>query len=177
MKLRLPSRLSWKLLAAILPLVILGVSVIVWLQYNMARREIMNAIGKETQFLAQRTAAGLDELLDQRQRDLFTLAETPLIADYYRNVEFQLNDEAEAYRKELERYLRNFSERNRVYAQILYLDREGREVCAIRMRARTIFSMLARPGPAGGGPPPSRTWRAWGRSSITRCRSITSFRS
>ncbi|HAZ08958.1 MAG TPA: hypothetical protein DCZ01_10685 [Elusimicrobia bacterium] len=135
MRLRLPSRLSWKLLASILPIVILGVSVIVWLQYSMARRELLSAVDKEMQFLAQRTAAGLDDFLDQRRRDLFTLAETPLIADYYRNVDFQLDDEAEAYRKELERYLRNFADRNGVYAQILYLDRRGREVCAIRSRA------------------------------------------
>lgn len=94
----------------------------------------MGAIRKETQFLARRTATGIDELLDQRRRDLFTLAETPLIADYYRNVDFHLDDEAEVYRKELERYLRNFYERNGVYSQILYLDAQAREVCAVRPR-------------------------------------------
>ena len=158
MRLRLPSRLSWKLLAAILPLVVVGVSVIVWFQYNMARREILSAVAKETQFLAQRTAAGLEDLLEQRRRDLFTLAETPLLADYYRNVDYKLDDEAEAYRKELERYLRNFSERNGIYAQILYLDRRGREVCAVRTRplagrrehARADYFAKARAAGPGG---------------------------
>ena len=44
MKVRLPSRLSWKILAAILPPVILAVGGIVWLQYHLARREMLAAI-------------------------------------------------------------------------------------------------------------------------------------
>src|SRR5208282_2331556 len=68
-------------------------------------------------------------LLDQRYNDLLTLSESPLIADYDRNIDFKLSDEAETYRKELERALNRFSTRSRVYAQILYLDRRGNEVC------------------------------------------------
>ncbi len=44
MKISLPSRLSGKLLAAILPPVILAVGGIVWLQYNLARAEILREI-------------------------------------------------------------------------------------------------------------------------------------
>ena len=135
MKLRLPSRLSWKILAAILPPVILAVSGIVWLQYNLARREMLDSIDRQIRFLAQRTAGDIDELLDQRYRDLFTISETPLIADYYHNVDYRLLDEAEAYRKELQRYLGNFAARSRVYARVLYLDARGRAVCRIGGRA------------------------------------------
>ena len=131
MKLRLPSRLSWKILAAILPPVILAVSGIVWLQYNLARREMLSSIDRQIRFLAHSTASDIDELLDQRYRDLFTLSETPLIADYYHNIDYRLLDEAETYRKELERYLGNFAARSRVYARILYLDAHGRAVCWI----------------------------------------------
>lgn len=128
---RTPSRLSWRLLAAILPPVVLAVSGIVWLQYHLARREILGAINKEAESLARRLSADVDELLDQRRRDLQTLAETPLIADYYRNVEFGLLDEAGAYRKELERYLRGFSARTGVYSRICYLDEKGRVVASV----------------------------------------------
>lgn len=127
---RLPSRLSWKLLAAILPVIVLAVSGIVWLQYSLARRELLNSIHTEMGLLAQRTAGRIDELLDQRTRDVMTLAETPLIADYYRNVEFGLGDEAESYRRELEKYLERFAARSGAYAQILYLDARGKRVCA-----------------------------------------------
>jgi C4-dicarboxylate-specific signal transduction histidine kinase/ActR/RegA family two-component response regulator len=131
MKTRWPTRLSWRLLLAILPAVVLGVTGIVWFQYRMARREILIAAREELRLVTSRTADNLDDLLDQRRRDLMTLAETPQIADYYRNEEFGLSDEAETYRRELERYLGRFARRGRGYARILYLDRSGREVVSI----------------------------------------------
>lgn len=127
-----PGRLSWRLLAAILPPVIAAVSVIVWLQYQAARRQILGAIDREIRFLSQRAAQEIDGLLLQRRRDLLTLSEIPVITYYYRNVDFQLHDEAESYRAELERYLLNFARRSRVYPELLYLDAAGREVVHIR---------------------------------------------
>lgn len=149
---RRPSRLSWRLLAAILPPVLVAVSGIVWLQYHMARREILGAINREAQVLSQRTAANIDSLLDQRYRDLFTLSETPLIADYYRNVDFGLHDEARAYRLELERYFTNFAARTRVYAAIMYLDAAGREVSRAGRQVvlPSDFLAAARVTPPGG---------------------------
>ena len=157
MRLGLPSRLSWKLLAAIIPVVILAVSGIVWLQYHMARREILAAINKEALSLAQRISTNIDDLLDQRQRDLLTLAETPQISDYYHNIDFGLLDEAEAYRKELYQYFKRFSERNLVYARIVFVDQNGlvvslydaRSAQATRVQAmgrEFISAKEARPG-------------------------------
>ncbi len=157
-RLRTPASLSWKLLAAILPPVFLAVSSIVWVQYIMARREILGAINKETGALAKRLSSDIDEIFAQRRRDLLTLTETPLIADYYRNVEFGLLDEAGAYRKELARYLHNFSARTGVYARIVYLDEKGFVVAASgtsrlpsdRSRAHDASFVKARAaGPSG----------------------------
>ena len=131
MKVRFPESLSWKLLAGLLPPVLLGIGVSVFVQYSLARREILGEINQQIHFLAQRTAGNIDDLFDQRARDLLTLSETPLIADYYHNVDFSLRDEAETYRQELERYLGNFAARSRVYARILYLDARGRAVCRV----------------------------------------------
>lgn len=151
MKPRSPSRLSWKLLLAILPPVALAVTLIVWLQYDFARREFLGSIDKEMRMLAQRTGENIDDLLEQRYRDLFTLSESPLIADYYRNVDFGLKDEAESYRRELERYLGNFAARSGDYAFIFYLDSKGGTVCRITSRAARgaalpagVFSETAR---------------------------------
>jgi C4-dicarboxylate-specific signal transduction histidine kinase/ActR/RegA family two-component response regulator len=158
MRFRAPSRLSWKLLSAILPSVLLAVSGIVWLQYHMARREILGAINKETAALAKRLSSDIDELFAQRRRDLLTLAETPLIADYYRNVDFGLLDEAGAYRKELDRYLQNFSARTGVYSRILYIDENGKVVAGAgsplnspeRNRSRDSAFLKAREAGPGG---------------------------
>ena len=143
MRFRLPRRLSWKLLAAILPPVVAAVGCFGWLQYGIARREILDSIDRQIHILAQRTAGNIDELFDQRHRELLTLAETPLIADYYHNVDYSLLDEAEAYRKELERYLGHFAARSHAYARILYLDASGRVICRVG----------AAPGAEAGFPP------------------------
>ncbi|MBI4062007.1 MAG: response regulator [Elusimicrobia bacterium] len=135
LKLLPPTRLSAKLLYAILPPTLLAICGVAWLQYHLARTEILGAINKEINFLAQRTADNVDELLDQRRRDLFTLSETPLIADHYHNVDFRLFDEAAAYRKELELYLSRFAERSASYARMWYLDAGGREIVRVPARA------------------------------------------
>src|SRR4051812_43134331 len=109
MTIRLPSRLSWKLLVGILPPVVLAVSGIVWLQYSAARIVIRKAIDNEMRLKAVSATSAIDDLLAQRFRDLLTLSENSLIADYYRNVDFKLLAEAEAYRKELARYLKSFA--------------------------------------------------------------------
>jgi signal transduction histidine kinase/CheY-like chemotaxis protein len=149
MKLRPPSRLSWKLLAAILPPVLLAVSGIVWFQYHMARREILGAINKEAASLAQRLSTDGVDLLDQRRRDLLTLAETPLIADYYRNVDFGLHDEAGAYRLELERYFRNFAARTGVYSRIAYIDAKGKVVAGVGAHEGGSFEKAREAGRGG----------------------------
>ncbi|MDP3543903.1 MAG: ATP-binding protein [Elusimicrobiota bacterium] len=130
---------------------LLAVSGLVWFQYVMARREILGAINKEASSTAKRLASEVDELFDQRRRDMLTLAETPLIADYYRNVDFGLLDEAGAYRKELARYLGNFSARTGVYARIAYLDAGGAVVAAAGSPSprEPAFSKARESGPGG----------------------------
>ena len=125
------SKLSWNLLAVILPSAILMVAALAWLQYGAARRQILHVVDDEMRLLAEKTAGNIDDLLDQRQRDLFTLSESPLIADYYRSVEFHLRGDAKSYREELLQSLRDFADRSRVYARILYLDERGRTICRI----------------------------------------------
>lgn len=141
---KLPNKISWKLLLAILPLVAVGISAVVSMQYIMTRRQILPEIHKDIRAAAERGARTIDDLLRQRQSDLLTLSETPLIADYYHNVEYGLLDEARTYQRELERYFLHFAQRSLVYARILYLDRNGREVCRIDRD---------RIGPAGRGDP------------------------
>lgn len=158
MKSPLSSRLSWKLLGAILPCVVVAVSVIVWLHYAAARREILSAVDREINFLAQRAASDIDDLLRQRRRDLLTLSESPLFADYYRNVDFRLLEEAESCRVELERYLENFAKRTGAYWEILYFDERGREAVHVRRggaatrgsSARSVHMVEARRLSPGG---------------------------
>ncbi|MDD5656200.1 MAG: ATP-binding protein [Elusimicrobia bacterium] len=128
---RWPHTIRWRLLLAILPAVALGIMGIVLMQYLLARREMLDTVRTAVDESAKHAAANVDDLLRQRREDLFTLAESPLFADYYNNIDFQLWDEAETYRRELEKHLLRFSRRAEVYARILYVDPSGRPISVI----------------------------------------------
>jgi signal transduction histidine kinase/CheY-like chemotaxis protein len=73
--------------------------------------------------------------LTQRENDLRTIAENLPIRDYYSNQVYGLTDEAEVYRRVLERSLKRFADRSNsiepVYTQVRYVDHRGVEVVKI----------------------------------------------
>src|SRR5262249_7177442 len=73
--------------------------------------------------------------LKQRENDLRTIAENLPIRDYYFNQFYGLTDEAEVYRRGLERSLKRFAGRSNriepIYTQVRYVDQRGIEVVQI----------------------------------------------
>jgi len=73
--------------------------------------------------------------LKQRENDLRTIAENLPIRDYYSNQVYGLTDEAEVYRRVLERSLKRFADRSNssepIYTQVRYVDQRGVEVVKI----------------------------------------------
>lgn len=71
----------------------------------------------------------------QRENDLRTLTENLPVRDYYFNQFYGLTDEAEVYRRELERALKRFADRSNsselIYTRARYVDARGREVIKI----------------------------------------------
>jgi signal transduction histidine kinase len=69
--------------------------------------------------------------LKQRENDLRTIAENLPIRDYYFNQAYGLTDEAEVYRRGLERSLKRFADRSNsiepIYTQVRYIDQRGGE--------------------------------------------------
>jgi len=69
--------------------------------------------------------------LKQRENDLRTIAENLPIRDYYFNKSYGLTDEAEVYRRGLERSLKRFADRSNsiepIYTQVRYVDQRGGE--------------------------------------------------
>jgi signal transduction histidine kinase len=69
--------------------------------------------------------------LKQRENDLRTIAENLPIRDYYFNQFYGLTDEAEVYRRGLERSLKRFADRSNsiepIYTQVRYVDQRGGE--------------------------------------------------
>jgi signal transduction histidine kinase len=73
--------------------------------------------------------------LKQRENDLRTIAENLPIRDYYFNQAYGLTDEAEVYRRGLERSLKRFADRSNsiepIYTQVRYVDQRGGEAVKI----------------------------------------------
>jgi hypothetical protein len=109
-----------KLLVIILPLIVIPMLVLAAVGFNTSSRE------------AGKTST---RYLTQRENDLRTLAENPSIPNYYLNRAYSLADEAEAYRKELERSLKHFADRANsielMYPQIRYVDEQGEEIAKV----------------------------------------------
>ena len=73
--------------------------------------------------------------LNDRSNDLQTISENPSIRDYFVNRYYGLAEEAEVYRRDLERSLARLADRiNRnelIYRQIRYIDDQGREIAKV----------------------------------------------
>jgi hypothetical protein len=109
-----------KMLLIILPLIVIPMLILATIGFIAASRE------------AAKTST---RYLKQRQNDLLTLAENPSIRDYYNNTRYGLTEEAEVYRRELERSLKRFVDRSnsieRVYTQGRYIDYQGHELAKV----------------------------------------------
>jgi signal transduction histidine kinase len=73
--------------------------------------------------------------LKQRENDLRTIAENLAVREYYFNQLYGLTDEAEVYRRGLERSLKRFADRSNsiepIYTQVRYVDQRGGEAVKI----------------------------------------------
>ena len=87
--------------------------------------------------------------LKQRDNDLRTLAENLAIRDYYSNQFYGLTDEAEVYRRALERSLKGFADRSNgvepIYTQVRYIDYRGVEAVKI------LYPLKEAAGAGSGG--------------------------
>jgi hypothetical protein len=81
--------------------------------------------------------------LAQRENDLRTIAENLAIRDYYFNQVYGLTDEAEVYRRGLERSLKRFADRSNsvelIYTQVRYVDQRGGEVAKVLYPRRALL--------------------------------------
>jgi signal transduction histidine kinase/DNA-binding response OmpR family regulator len=87
--------------------------------------------------------------LKQRENDLRTIAENLAIRDYYFNQFYGLTDEAEVYRRALERSLKGFADRSNssesIYTQVRYVDYRGVEAVKI------LYPLKEAAGAGSGG--------------------------
>jgi signal transduction histidine kinase len=109
-----------KMLAIILPLVAIPMIVLGTVGYVAST--------------GQATTSGA-RYLKERASDLQTISENPSIRDYFENRFYGLTEEAEVYRREIERSLLRFVDRiNRnevIYRQVRYVDNQGREIAKV----------------------------------------------
>lgn len=124
--------LSRRLLAPVLPAVIVVTVLFGGFSYLLVRYQIVRSIRQVMSSEAQNTARTLEGFFQQRVNDLDSLSETTLISDYNKNQGFGLGQEAAVYRRELEKFFKTFSQRAKVYYDIAYVSADGRRVCSLR---------------------------------------------
>jgi signal transduction histidine kinase len=109
-----------KMLAIILPLVAIPMIVLGTVGYVASS--------------GQATASGA-RYLAERRSDLHVIAENPSIRDYFNNRYYDLLEEAEVYRRELElsllRFVKRINRNELIYRQVRYVDDKGREVAKV----------------------------------------------
>jgi signal transduction histidine kinase len=73
--------------------------------------------------------------LKERASDLYTISENPSIRDYFENRYYDLLEEAEVYRQEVERSLLRFvdhmNHNELIYREVRYVDNQGREIAKV----------------------------------------------
>jgi len=109
-----------KMLVIILPLVVIPMLILAAVGFTTSSRE------------AAKTSS---RYLTQRETDLRTLAENPALPNYFNNRAYGLAEEAEVARRELERSLKRFADRNNsielIYPQVRYVDHRGDEIAKV----------------------------------------------
>ena len=135
-----------KMLVIILPLIVMPMLILAAVGFVTSSRE---AAKTSTRYLAQ------------RENDLRTLAENAAIPNYFKNRTYGLTEEAEVYRRELERSLKRFADRSNsielIYPQVRYIDQHGEEVARVvqgqissdrgRMAGAPFFAAVQHLGP------------------------------
>jgi HAMP domain-containing protein len=109
-----------KMLVIILPLVVVPLVILAGVGFLAASGE------------ASKTST---RYLKQRETDLRTIAENPAIRDFHNNRFYGLAEEAEVYRRELERSLVRFAQRSHsvalIYPLVRYVDDAGVEIAKV----------------------------------------------
>lgn len=127
---------------AVIPAALTGILLLGTSAFYITKIYITRSLEKEISVSSQSAATGIAEFFKQRQNDLETISETSLLADYYNNVDYKLQAEAEQYRREAEQYFSRFARRTGVYRRIVYVDARGREA------ARVENAKIVTPHPA-----------------------------
>ncbi len=129
---RFNSRLTHKFMLGIIPVSISGIILLGAMSYYAVKNHLITIVEKEMQTLSAGAAASMAGICKYRANDIETLSETPILADYYNNLDYGLIQEAGQYRQELEKYFLKFFKRTGSYISIMYVDERGAVICAVK---------------------------------------------
>lgn len=128
MIMRIRFTITLKLLLLVLPLLCLPVAIVGYYSYDASVERMTGLLREEQTMRAEAAAAEIDSIFKSCIMDLETITVHPIIEDYYYNMIYQLESEAEDSRKKIVKLFRDFIARSPYYFQIRFLDQKGREV-------------------------------------------------
>ena len=128
---KIPFSITFKLLLFILPLVCLPTAIVGYLSYHTSVERVTHLSRNEQMMRAKAAASRIDGIFQSCRMDMETITRLPAIEDYYYNMIYRLEAEAEDSRKKIEKLFKDFIARSPYYYQIRFLDNYGHEVVRV----------------------------------------------
>ena len=122
--------LATKILSGVVPLTLASVLLLALSNYLAAKRQILGGVNRQISTLARQAADNLGAFFDLRREDALTLVEASPLRDYLKYTDYNLKEEAAAFREELAQSYAHFTREKGVYSRIAFCDPQGREVAA-----------------------------------------------
>lgn len=118
-------------MSGIVPILFCGIVLVGVFTYYLAKNRIVANISREIEAMGRQAQRSTAEFFQYNDNDLLNLSDTPLLNDYAANVRYGLTQEAEQYRRELERHFARFAARRPGVTSIRYINSSGRVVCGL----------------------------------------------
>lgn len=126
------SHIARRFLIQIIPVSVAGIVVLGVSAYLVLKPYIIKNVEKEIDILSRESAQNISAFLTQIENDLEIISENPLLTDYYKNIDYDLLEEAEQYRQEIEQYFLRFAKRRKVYSEVLYINNQKKKVAHVK---------------------------------------------
>ena len=147
--------ITGKLMAMILPLVLIPVFVTGLMANNVTESIVTDLINQVQMNLAREIAEKTNRDFKSARADIMTLSALPALKDYYYNRFYGLESEAELSRRQVEKFFLDMARKWRLYSRITYVDYEGQEVAsAFRGEVATRLGRRETTQMKGGGEAP-----------------------
>jgi signal transduction histidine kinase len=132
MKMKVRFSIFSKLIAFILPLIIIPIAIVGYFSFQASGNRVDRLVRHEQMSQVRSLASEINEIFFYCRLDLKTIAGLQVLEDYHNARAFRLMVEAEFNRDNIVKLFRDFIGRTNYYYQIRYIDPSGQEMIKVK---------------------------------------------